>query len=88
VEKGPVDGAVRLVSGDQEPMAALSALLGDEKALRAITDEVGAACKARGVALLLGRAGAWQAQPSYGVRGTSCERSASRGAQLMRGDHA
>lgn len=69
----PVDEVVRLVSGAQVAMVALSAsaLLGDELALRAITDEVGAACKERGVALLFGGAGAWPSQPSYGVRVTS-----------------
>ena len=69
----PIGEVVRLVSGAQVAMVALSAsaLLGDELALRAITDEVGAACKERGVALLLGGAGAWPAPPSYGVRATS-----------------
>jgi hypothetical protein len=69
----PVDGVVWLVSGGKVAMVALSAsaLLGDQQALRAITDEVGAACKERGVGLLLGGAGAWPAQPSYGVRVTS-----------------
>ena len=36
-----------------------------------ITDDVGAACKEQGVGLLLGGAGAWPAQPSFGVRVTS-----------------
>ena len=69
----PVGEVVRLVSGAQVAMVALSAsaLLGDERALRAITDEVAAACEERGVALLLGGAGAWPSQPSYGVRATS-----------------
>lgn len=69
----PVGEVVRLVSGAQVAMVALSAsaLLGDELALRAITDELGPACKERGVALLLGGAGAWPSQPSYGVRATS-----------------
>ncbi len=66
----PVDEVVRLVRGGQAAMVALSAsaLLGDELALRAITDEVGAACKERGVGLLLGGAGAWPCQPAYGLR--------------------
>ena len=66
----PVGEVVRLVSRAPVAMVALSAsaLLVDELALRAITDEVGAACKERGVALLLGGAGAWPAAPSYGVR--------------------
>ena len=66
----PVDEIVRLVRGGQVVMVALSAsaLLRDEEALRAITDEVGAACKERGVGLLLGGAGAWPWQPSYGLR--------------------
>jgi excisionase family DNA binding protein len=69
----PVGEVVRLVSGAHVAMVALSAsaLLGDEQALRAITDEVGAACMERRVALLLGGAGAWPALPSYGVRVTS-----------------
>lgn len=69
----PVDEVVRLVSVGQVAMVALSAsaLLCDEQALRAITDEVGAACKERGVALLLGGRGAWPAQPSFGVHVTS-----------------
>jgi len=54
-------------------MVALSAsvLLSDERALRAISDEVGAICSETGVALLLGGAGAWPAPPDYGVRVTS-----------------
>jgi MerR family transcriptional regulator, light-induced transcriptional regulator len=69
----PVAELVRLVSGGRVSMVALSAsmLLSDEQALRAITDELGAVCKERGVALLLGGAGAWPAQPSFGVRVTS-----------------
>lgn len=66
----PVAEVVRLVGGGRVSMVALSAsaLPGDEQALRAITDEVGAACRERGVALVLGGAGAWPAQPSFGVR--------------------
>lgn len=66
----PVGEVVRLVSGGQVAMVALSAsvVLTDEQALRAITDEVGAVCRERGVALLLGGRGAWPAQPSFGVR--------------------
>jgi methylmalonyl-CoA mutase cobalamin-binding subunit len=66
----PVAEVVRLVGGGRVSMVALSAssLPGDEQALRAITDEVGAVCKERGVALVLGGAGAWPAQPSFGVR--------------------
>jgi MerR family transcriptional regulator, light-induced transcriptional regulator len=69
----PVGEIVRLVSSGQVSMVALSAsaLLGDEQALRALTDELGSACKERGVALLLGGAGAWPAQPSFGLRVTS-----------------
>ncbi len=69
----PVEEVVRLVRGGRAAMVALSAsaLLGDEQALRAITGEVGAACKERGVGLLLGGAGAWPSPPSYGVRVTS-----------------
>ena len=69
----PVAELVRLVSGGQVSMVALSAsaLRDDEQALRAMTDEVGAACKERGAALLLGGAGAWPARPSFGVRVTS-----------------
>jgi excisionase family DNA binding protein len=69
----PVEEVIQLVRGGQAAMVALSAsaLLGDEQALRAITDEVGAACKERGVGLLLGGGGAWPSRPSYGVRVTS-----------------
>ncbi len=69
----PVDEVVRLVRGGQVSMVVLSAsaLLADGQALRAITDEVGAACKERGVGLLLGGAGAWPDPPSYGVRAPS-----------------
>lgn len=69
----PVGEVVRLVSGGQVAIVALSAsaLLGDQQALRATADEVGVACKESGVGLLLGGAGAWPAQPSYGVRVTS-----------------
>ena len=69
----PVGEVVRLVRGGQVVMVALSAsaLLRDEEALRAITHEVGAACKERGVALVLGGAGAWPSEPSYGVGATS-----------------
>lgn len=69
----PFEEVVRLVRGGQAAMVALSAsaLLCDEESLRAITDEVGAACKERGVALLLGGAGAWPSAPTYGVRATS-----------------
>lgn len=69
----PVDEVVRLVSGGHVSMVALSAstLLSDEQALSALIDEVGEACKKRGVALLLGGAGAWPAQPAFGVRVTS-----------------
>jgi excisionase family DNA binding protein len=69
----PVAELVRLVSGGRVSLVALSAsmLLEDERELRAIGDEVGAACKERGVGLLLGGAGAWPARPSFGVRVTS-----------------
>lgn len=69
----PIAELVRLASGGKVSMVALSAsvLLSDEQALQAVTDEVGAICKERGVALLLGGAGAWPAQPSFGVRVTS-----------------
>jgi excisionase family DNA binding protein len=69
----PVGEVVRLVNGGEVEMVALSAsaLLGDAQALRALADELGAVCKERGVALLLGGAGAWPAQPWFGVRLTS-----------------
>jgi len=69
----PVGELVRLVRDGQVAMVALSAsaLLADGQALRAIADELGAACKERSVGLLLGGAGAWPAQPSHGVRVTS-----------------
>jgi len=69
----PVDEVVRLVRSGQVATVALSAsaLLGNERALRAIADEVGAACEERGVAFLLGGAGAWPARHSVGVRLTS-----------------
>jgi len=66
----PVAEVVRVVRTAHVAIVALSAsaLLGDEHALRAISDEVGSACKERGVGLLLGGAGSWPAQPSFGVR--------------------
>jgi excisionase family DNA binding protein len=69
----PVAELVRLVNGGRASLVALSAsmLLGDEQALRAISDEVGAACEERGVGLVLGGAGAWPANPGFGVRVTS-----------------
>jgi methylmalonyl-CoA mutase cobalamin-binding subunit len=69
----PLAEVVRLVRGGQVAMLALSAsaLLADEQALRAIVDELGRACKERGVGMLLGGAGAWPAQPSHGARLTS-----------------
>jgi excisionase family DNA binding protein len=68
----PVAELVRLVSGGRASLVALSAsmLLG-ERELRAISDEVGAACEERGVGLVLGGAGAWPANPGFGVRVTS-----------------
>jgi len=69
----PVDEVTRLVRGGQVSMVALSAsaLLSDEQALQAITDEVGVACEERGIRLLLGGAGAWPARHGRGVRVTS-----------------
>lgn len=69
----PVDEVVRLVAGGQVATVALSAsvLLRNQQELCAITDEVGGACREHGVALLLGGAGAWPEQPSYGLRVTS-----------------
>ena len=69
----PLAEVLRLVRGGQVAMLALSAsaLLADEQALRAIIDELGTACKERGVGMVLGGAGAWPAQPSYGARLTS-----------------
>jgi excisionase family DNA binding protein len=66
----PVAEVVRMVSERRVSMVALSAsaLLDDERALRAITDEVGAACREHDVALLLGGRGAWPAEPSFGAR--------------------
>ena len=53
-------------------MAALSASapLDNPKALRTFAKKVGD-CKASGVGLMLGGAGAWPAQPSYGARLTT-----------------
>lgn len=69
----PVGEVLRLVGSGRVALVALSAsvLLGDERTLRAIADEVGAACRERGVGLLLGGAGSWPARPSYGLRMTS-----------------
>jgi hypothetical protein len=54
-------------------MVALSAStwLGDRETLRAIADEVGAACRGQGVELLLGGQGAWPEPPAHGVRVSS-----------------
>jgi excisionase family DNA binding protein len=69
----PGGEVVRVVSSGQVSMVALSAsvLLTDPEALQAIASEVGVACKERGVALVLGGAGAWPAQPAFGARVTS-----------------
>jgi excisionase family DNA binding protein len=69
----PTDEVVRLVRGGRVAMVALSAsaLLADGLALRAVAEEVGAACADRGAGLLLCGAGAWPSQPSCGVRITS-----------------
>jgi excisionase family DNA binding protein len=69
----PVDEVVRLVASGQVAAVALSAsvLLQDQRALRAITEEVGTACRESGVALMLGGGGAWPDQPSYGLRVSS-----------------
>ncbi len=66
----PVAEVVRLVRGGQVALVALSAspLLSDDQALRALADEVASVCKDVGVGLVLGGAGAWPAQPPYGVR--------------------
>ncbi len=69
----PLAEVLRLVRGGQVAMLTLSAsaLLADGQALRAIVEELGTACKERGVGMVLGGAGAWPAQPSHGVRLTS-----------------
>lgn len=69
----PMDEVVRLVRAGHAAMVALSASArsADDQVLGAIIDEVGAACKETSVALLVGGAGAWPAEPSYGVRVTS-----------------
>jgi methanogenic corrinoid protein MtbC1 len=69
----PLGEVVRLVNEGEVAMVALSAssLLADAKALREVSDEVGAACQARGIRLVLGGAGAWPQEPHYGVRMTS-----------------
>jgi excisionase family DNA binding protein len=69
----PPAEVVRSVAGGQVALVALSAsaLLADEQALRAVVDELGTACRARGVRMVLGGAGAWPAQPSHGARLTS-----------------
>jgi len=69
----PVAEVIRLVSGGRVALVALSAsgTSSDGKALGRIAEEIGSACRDRGVGLVLGGAGAWPAQPSYGVRVTS-----------------
>ncbi len=69
----PVAELVRLVRGGQLALVALSASasLRDAQALRAIADEIGAACKDRAAGLLLGGAGSWPDPPSHGLRMTS-----------------
>jgi excisionase family DNA binding protein len=69
----PVAEVVRLVRGGEVAMVALSAspLLGDDRTLRGIADEVGAVCEERGAGLVLGGSGAWPTQPSHGIRVTS-----------------
>ncbi len=69
----PVDEVVRQVTGGQVAMVALSAStwLRDEQTLRAIADQVGAACQDQGIGLVLGGQGAWPEHPSHGVRVSS-----------------
>ncbi len=69
----PVAEVVRLARGGQVAMVAMSAtrFLGDARALQAIADELGAACKQFKIALALGGTGAWPVQPTLGVRVTS-----------------
>jgi methylmalonyl-CoA mutase cobalamin-binding subunit len=69
----PTAEVVRLVASGQVAMVALSASSRsqDEAALEAIAGEVGAACSARGVPLVLGGAGAWPERLGHGIRLTS-----------------
>lgn len=69
----PVAEVVRLVRGERVSLVALgaSALLGDERTLRATADAVASACQEVGVGLVLGGAGAWPDRPAFGVRLTS-----------------
>jgi excisionase family DNA binding protein len=69
----PLGEVARLVNEGQMAMVALSASSSfvDAKRLREISLEVGAVCRERGVALVLGGAGAWPREPTYGVRVTS-----------------
>ena len=69
----PTSEVVRLVRGGGVSMVALSAstLVDDEQLLRAVVDEVGAACGEARVRLMLGGSGAWPSQPTFGVRVSS-----------------
>jgi excisionase family DNA binding protein len=65
----PAAEVIRLVERGEVAVVALSAAstMNDAPALRALVDEVGAACKARGVGLLLGGSGRWPARPRHGT---------------------
>ncbi len=61
---------VRLVREGRAQMLALSASAAssDARSLAALAEQTGAACRERGVALVLGGSGAWPEQPRHGVR--------------------
>lgn len=66
----PSDELVGLVHAGRARMVALSASAAssDASRLAAIVERIGAACRERGAALVLGGSGAWPAPPRYGVR--------------------
>lgn len=66
----PCREVVRLVHSGGVGLVALSASVAssDATALRRIADEVGSACRAQGVGLILGGSGRWPTLPSYGTR--------------------
>ncbi len=66
----PSDELVRLVDAGRARMVALSASAASSDATRlaAIAERLGAACRERAAALVLGGSGAWPEQPRHGVR--------------------
>lgn len=66
----PTEEIIGLIVRDDITMVAISASVfyTDQRSLASVAAEVGAACKARGVKLVLGGSAPWPDRPDYGVR--------------------